>query len=309
MRKQQRLQSSFLLLITACIWGFAFVAQRQGMEHTGPFTFNAVRFALGALSLVPLILVLDRRSGLRWGSQEAKSSWSRASASGLLAGLILFCGASLQQIGLVHTTAGKAAFVTGLYIVIVPFLGLFLKQRLNLNSGLGAIVAVIGLYLLCIKNDFTLGEGDIYELVGAFFWSAHILLIDRLSRTTDVIKLSFFQVLTCSMLSFVVAVAAEKIEWTGLSQALIPILYGGICSVGIAYTLQVVGQKNAQPTQAAIIMSMETVFAVIGGYFILDESLGSRGIIGCSLMLVGMIVPQLPRIGLLRRQLASTEGR
>jgi drug/metabolite transporter (DMT)-like permease len=305
MIKQKQLKSSLLLLITACIWGFAFVAQRQGMEHTGPFTFNAVRFALGALSLVPLILWLDRRSGQ--SSKEIKTSAKSAAVSGFWAGLILFCGSSLQQIGLVHTTAGKAAFITGLYIVIVPFLGLFLKQRLNLNSALGAIVAVVGLYLLCVKNDMTLGEGDLYELVGAFFWSAHILIIDKLSRKTDVIKLSFFQVLICSILSFVVAVATEKIDLTGLSQALIPILYGGICSVGIAYTLQVIGQKNAQPTQAAIIMSMETVFAVIGGYFILDELLGTRGVIGCLLMLAGMIVPQLPQIRILR-SVAKRDG-
>lgn len=300
MNKHKQLRSSLLLLITAFIWGFAFVAQRQGMEHIGPYTFNAVRFALGALSLVPLILVLDRKAGLARKSPEKKLSYRTASRSGLITGMVLFCGATLQQIGLIYTTAGKAAFVTGLYIVIVPFLGLFLKQRLNLNSGIGALLALIGLYLLCMTNDLSLSKGDIYELVGAFFWSAHILLIDYFSSKTDVIKLSFFQVVTCSVLSFIVAFARETITFDGLSQALIPILFGGIVSVGIAYTLQVVGQKHAQPTQAAIIMSMETVFAVIGGYLILDEVLGMRGVFGCLLMLVGMIIPQLPQLKLFR---------
>lgn len=295
MSRHQQWQSSFLLLITACIWGFAFVAQREGMTHVGPYTFNAVRFVLGGLSLIPLILYLDRKSGQRQRSPEARASWKGSAGYGICAGIVLFCGASLQQIGLLYTTAGKAAFVTGLYIVIVPFIGLFLRQRLSLNGTLGALLAVTGLYLLCMNKDFTLGKGDLYELIGAFFWSAHILLIDRFSRKTDVIKLSFFQVLTCALLSFIVALATENIDWSGISQAAVPILYGGICSVGIAYTLQIVGQKNAQPTQAAIIMSMETVFAVIGGYFLLDEILGSRGVAGCLLMLAGMILSQLPR--------------
>ncbi|REE83928.1 drug/metabolite transporter (DMT)-like permease [Paenibacillus taihuensis] len=309
MNKHKQLRSSLLLLITAFIWGFAFVAQRQGMEHIGPYTFNAVRFALGALSLVPLMLFLNRKSGQTPKSTDKKLSYGTAARSGLITGMVLFCGATLQQIGLIYTTAGKAAFVTGLYIVIVPFLGLFLKQRLNMNSGIGALLALIGLYLLCMTNDLSLSKGDIYELVGAFFWSAHILLIDHFSSKTDVIKLSFFQVVTCSVLSFIVAFARETITLDGLSQALIPILFGGIVSVGIAYTLQVVGQKNAQPTQAAIIMSMETVFAVIGGYLILDELLGMRGIIGCVLMLTGMIIPQLPQFNLFRsdRRLTPSE--
>lgn len=292
----KQFRSSLLLLITACIWGFAFVAQRQGMEHMGPFSFNAVRFALGTVSLLPLSVWWDKKSSLSSRPQAVRSAWHGAVGPGLLAGFVLFCGSSLQQLGLVYTTAGKAAFVTGLYIVIVPFLGLFLKQRLSLNSGAGALLAVVGLYFLCITDNWTLGRGDVYELAGAFFWSLHILVIDRFSRTTDVIKLSFFQVLTCSLLSFAVALPTETIDGAGLWQALVPLLYGGICSVGIAYTLQVIGQKNAQPTQAAIIMSMETVFAVVGGYFVLGETLGVRGVAGCLLMLAGMIIPQLPRL-------------
>ncbi|SFE79624.1 Permease of the drug/metabolite transporter (DMT) superfamily [Paenibacillus catalpae] len=292
MGQQSQLKSSLFLLIAAFIWGFAFVAQRQGMEHTGPFTFNAVRFVLGAISLIPLIWIMDRKSGQT--KQQIRTSFRSASVYGLCTGLILFAGASLQQIGLLYTTAGKAAFVTGLYIVIVPFIGLFLKQRLSLNSGIGAVLAVIGLYLLCMTDNMTLGKGDLYELIGALFWSAHILMIDRFSRRTDVLKLSLVQIVTCSLLSFIVAFSTEKIELSGLYDAIIPLLYGGICSVGIAYTLQIVGQKNAHPTQAAIILSLETVFAAIGGFLLLDEVLGVRGGFGCLFMLVGMIVPQLP---------------
>jgi drug/metabolite transporter (DMT)-like permease len=292
LNNQTQLKSSLLLLLAACIWGFAFVAQREGMAYTGPFTFNAFRFALGALSLLPLIFLYRNKPQ----TVKGRSASKHTAVSGICLGLILFIGASLQQIGLVYTTAGKAAFITGLYIVIVPFFGLFLKQRLNINSLLGAIIAAVGLYFLCVTNDFTISKGDFLELIGAFFWSAHILLIDRLSRKTDVLKLSFFQTITCSIFSFAAALLMEKIDLTGLSQALIPLLYGGICSVGIAYTLQIVGQKNAHPTQAAIILSMETVFAAIGGYLILGEQLGTRGYLGCLFMLIGMIVPQLPQI-------------
>lgn len=292
MRQPLQLKSSLLLILAAFIWGFAFVAQRQGMEHTGPFTFNAVRFVLGAVSLLPLIWMMDRKSGQT--KAQLRGSFRSASMYGMCTGLILFVGASLQQIGLMYTTAGKAAFVTGLYIVIVPFFGMLLKQRLGVNSGIGAVLAVIGLYLLCMTNDLTLGKGDLYELVGALFWSVHILMIDRFSRKTDGLKLSLVQILTCSVLSFISAFATEKVELSGLSDAMIPLLYGGICSVGIAYTLQIIGQKNAHPTQAAIILSLETVFAAIGGYLLLDEVLGVRAGIGCLFMLVGMIVPQLP---------------
>ncbi|TVY07809.1 DMT family transporter [Paenibacillus cremeus] len=305
MSKQTHWKSNLILLFVACIWGFAFVAQREGMTYTGPFTFNAVRFALGALSLIPLIVVLDRKAAGQAAatatatathSLKTANSFKKAALPGIWAGLILFSGSSLQQIGLLYTTAGKAAFVTGLYIVIVPFIGLFLKQRLNLSSGLGAILAVVGLFFLCVTNDLTLGKGDLLELIGALFWSIHILMIDNFSRKVDVLKLSFVQIVTCSLLSFGVALVTEHIDLSGLSQALIPLLYGGIGSVGIAYTLQVVGQKNAHPTQAAIIFSLESVFAAIGGYFLLDELLGMRGFVGCLLMLLGMLLPQFPQL-------------
>jgi len=286
-------KGNLLLLLTAAIWGFAFVAQRVGMEYVGPFTFNGVRFALGAVSLVPLILYYNKGSQNTGNSDQQLKS---AVGAGLLAGLVLFLGASLQQIGLVYTTAGKAAFITCLYIVIVPMLGFFLKQYISRSTWCGCIMAIMGLYLLCVKESFFISYGEVLELIGALFWSIHILVIDRFSRKVDVLKLSFVQFITCSVLSLVTALCIETISIETLEQALVPILYGGICSVGIAYTLQVVGQKYAQPSHAAIILSMETVFAAIGGWIILNEKLGAQELLGCAIMLVGMLLSQLQNI-------------
>lgn len=287
------LKSNLLLLFAAAIWGFAFVAQRVGMEYVGPFAFNGVRFALGSLSLVPLILFYNKNPQDN-GSKEG--SLKHVMGAGFLAGTVLFMGASLQQIGLVYTTAGKAAFITCLYIVLVPLVGVFLKQYVSMSTWLGSIIAVAGLYLLCVKDSFSISYGELLELIGALFWAVHILVIDHFSRKVDVLKLSFFQFVTCSIMSLITAFFIETISINALSLALIPILYGGICSVGIAYTLQVVGQKNAQPSHAAIILSMETVFATIGGWMILNETLGKQELLGCIIMLVGMLLSQLQNI-------------
>jgi len=302
MKSQQQLQlkANLLLLLAAGIWGFAFVAQKTSMEHIGPFTYNGLRFALGSLSLLPLIYILSKKSPIKPVASDVGGKWILERRMGFNVGLILFAGSSLQQVGLIYTTAGKAAFITGLYIVIVPLLGLFLKQRLNLNMGLGAIIAAIGLYYLSITEQFTISIGDLLELVGAVFWSVHILLIDRYSRRMDMLKLSLIQMVTSAILSLGIAVVIESIAWETISQVMIPILYGGILSAGVAYTLQIVGQKNAQPSQAAIILSLEAVFAAIGGYWLLHEQMGTRGLIGCLLMLLGMLLPQLPGIKLFK---------
>lgn len=289
-----RFKANVLLLLAAAIWGLAFVAQRVGMDYVGPFTFNGVRFALGSVSLLPLIYFYHRRSqsgGEATGRKDIKS-WQ----VGCGAGLILFAGASLQQIGLIYTTAGKAAFVTCLYIVLVPIMGLFLKQRLTTGNWLGSVLAIAGLYLLCIKEGFTISYGDLLELIGAFFWTLHILFIDYFSRRTDTLELAFFQFVTCSVLSLAVALPLETVTVQGLFRAGIPILYGGFCSVGIAYTLQIVGQKYASPSHAAIILSMETVFAALGGYWLLDERLGLQELSGCVLMMAGMLISQFQSV-------------
>lgn len=281
-----------LLLLTATIWGFAFVAQRVGMAYVGPYTFNGVRFALGSLSLVPLLLVLERRATPA-GRSLPKTPWSRLLWGGGLAGLFLFAGASLQQVGLVYTTAGNAGFITGLYVVIVPIMGLFLRQQTHAGTWLGAFLAVTGLYFLSITTALTIAWGDSLVLVGAFFWAAHVLIIGWLSPRMEALRLAITQFAVCAGLSLLVAGFYETITWEGLQSALLPILYGGLGSVGVAYTLQVVAQKNAHPAHAAIFLSMEAVFAAIGGWWLLGEILTPRAILGCSLMLAGMLVSQL----------------
>ena len=283
-------KSNILLFIASILWGFAFVAQRVGMEHVGPFIFNGVRFALGGTFLIPFLLVNRKR---RSADKQPTASAKTVILGGSLAGVVLFIGASLQQIGVVYTTAGKAGFITGLYVIIVPIMGLLLRQRSHIGAWAGAILATIGMYLLSVTEEFTISPGDLLVLISAFFWAGHVHIIGWLSGRIAPIKLAIFQFFTCSVLSLITAVSIETITADSLLQAVIPILYGGLVSVGIAYTLQVVAQRHAHPTHAAIILSMEAVFAVIGGWLILGETLSSRSIIGCALMLAGMLLSQI----------------
>ncbi|WP_163192264.1 DMT family transporter [Clostridium thermarum] len=287
----KEVRSNILLLITATIWGFAFVAQRVGLNYVEAFTFNAVRFALGALSLLPLMIYQKKVN--EGQNKKSTAAVKTLLLGGLVAGSALFLGASLQQVGLAYTTAGKAAFITGLYIALVPILGIFLKQRVHFTTWIGVSFAVVGLYFLSVNEGFSINKGDLLQFIGAFFWAVHILVIDYLTKKVNALTLSFLQFITCSILSFIVAVSFENISVFGLSQAPVPILYGGICSVGIAYTLQVFGQKYAKPSHAAIIMSMEAVFASIGGMLLLNERLDLRGFLGCSLMFTGMLLSQV----------------
>ncbi len=259
------LKSDALLMLTATIWGFAFVAQRVGMEYVGPFTFNGVRFALGSLSLVPLML-LKRKNPSAIAALLPPADRQTVAWGGALAGLVLFMGASLQQVGLVHTTAGNAGFITGLYVVIVPLLGLFWRQRPDLGTWIGALLAATGLYLLSVTAAFEIAFGDLLVLVGAFFWAAHVLIIGWLSPRIESIQLACIQFAVCSLLSLITAAALETMTLQGLMGAALPILYGGLLSVGVAYTLQVVAQRDARPAHAAIILSLESVFAALGGW-------------------------------------------
>jgi drug/metabolite transporter (DMT)-like permease len=285
-------KSNILLLLAAMLWGFAFVAQRAGMEHVGPFIFNGVRFALGGISLLPLILVNRKR---RSGNDLPSASRKIFTLGGGLAGLALFIAASFQQIGIIYTTAGKAGFITGLYVIIVPILGLLGRQRTDVGTWMGAVIAATGLYFLSVTENFTISPGDLLVLISAFFWAVHVHIIGWFSARTDPIKLAFFQFLACSALSLAAAFSTETISVQALSRAIIPILYGGLVSVGIAFTLQVVGQRHAHPAPAAIILSLETVFAVIGGWLILSENLSPRDGVGCALMLAGMFLSQINR--------------
>lgn len=295
--KIKEVKSVLILLLTAAIWGFAFVAQRVGMQHVGAFTFNGVRFALGSLSLLPVIYFFGRNPKNENAGNEGSKGFEKADIkttvkSGIIAGSVLFIGSSLQQVGLIYTTAGKAGFITSLYIVIVPVLGIFLKQKTHITTWMGALTAVAGLYLLTINENLTIEFGDLLEIIGAFFWALHIQLIDRFVKNVDAIKLSSVQFATCSVLSIAAAFMFEEITLSGLSGALLPILYGGILSVGVAYTLQAIAQKSAKPSHAAIALSMEAVFGAIGGALILHERLPVKGYAGCGLMLLGILIAQ-----------------
>ena len=288
--ESRTIQSDLLLLLTAAIWGFAFVAQRVGMEHVGPFTFNGIRFALGSLSLTPLLFFHFNGKN---GSPPPVHVWTPALRGGGLAGLFLFAGASLQQVGLVYTTAGNAGFITGLYVVIVPLIGLFFRQSSSYGAWAGAGLAAVGLYLLSVTDQFNIAWGDFLEILGAFFWAGHVLVIGYFSPRTSAIRLAIGQFAVCSVLSLLTAFIFETIRLSDILQAAVPILYGGLASVGIAYTLQVVAQKNAHPAHAAIILSLEAVFAALGGWLLLGEVLSARGLLGCGLMLAGMLLSQL----------------
>jgi drug/metabolite transporter (DMT)-like permease len=287
------LKADGLLLLTAVIWGTAFSAQRSGMESIGPFAFNAVRFAIGALSVLPLLFVSRyraRRAGL---SATPRPGLGRKLAYAGIAGTVLFCGTSLQQVGLVTTTAGNAGFITALYVVLVPLVGIVFGKRSGPRIWAGAVLALAGLYILSVGSDFSVSAGDLLELAGAFFWTLHILVVGRYGSRMDGLELAVGQYLTCAALSLVGALAFESAPFAGTLAAAAPILYGGVCSTGIAFTLQIYAQKSAHPAHASIILSLESLFAAIGGIILLGEPLTSRLAIGGVLMLAGTIVSQL----------------
>lgn len=280
MKATHTLKTNALMLLSAIIWGFAFVAQRKGMEHIGPFLFNGVRFALGSLVLLPIIR--HRRRPRRGGYGGA-----------LLAGVVLFLGATLQQTGIIYTTAGNAGFITGLYVIIVPLLGLLWRQWSGPGTWLGAILAVAGLFLLSETEGLALARGDTLVLASALFWALHVHVIGFYASRIDPIELAAVQFACCSLLSMLGALITEPIHGAPLLAAAGPILYAGLLSTGVAYTLQVVAQREAHPSHAAIILSTEAVFAVIGGLVFLHEGLTLRGAAGCLLMLAGMLLSQL----------------
>ncbi len=282
-------RANLLLLLTALIWGAAFVAQRMGMDHMGPLTFNGVRFALGALALVPLIAHMNRKR------TSIAPTLPTLIQGGMLMGGALFLGAWLQQFGLCYTTAGKAGFITGLYVVFVPLIGIFLGHRYGLGTWGGAGLAIAGMYLLSVTESMSMDKGDALVLMSAFFWGVHVLLIGKLTKglaAVDAIKLAAVQFAFCSLISLTGAAIFENITLAGLRDGLIPLLYGGLMSVGVAYTLQVVAQRDARPAPAAIILSLEAVFAAVAGWMLLGETLTTQAILGCALMLGGMIWSQ-----------------
>ena len=290
--KNLQLRNSLLLLLTATIWGVAFVAQSVGMDYVQPFTFNGIRSIIGGLVLIPCIFILNR---LKSPSEPIQKSSSRPLlAGGILCGLCLFAASSFQQFGIKYTTVGKAGFITACYIVIVPILGLFLKKKCSPLIWVSVLLALVGLYFLCMSGSISLGLGDLLVLIGAFLFSIHILVIDHYSPLADGVQLSCIQFFVCGVLSLICMFLFETPDLSMILMAWLPILYAGVLSCGVAYTLQVVGQKNMNPTVASLILSMESCISVLAGWLILGQALSSRELLGCVLMFAAIILAQIP---------------
>ncbi|MHB1370418.1 MAG: DMT family transporter [Pseudomonadaceae bacterium] len=291
--RSQALRADFLMLITAMIWGTAFVAQRVGMDNIGPFLFTGLRFALGALALLPLLLYQGRHA-----ARHEPFMQRGLLLGGLAMGLALTLGINLQQVGLLFTSVTNSGFITGLYVIVVPLLGLIIGNRTGLGTWLGAVLAVGGMALLSIGENFQVASGDWIQLAGAFVWGLHVLLVSFFVSRHDAIRLAFLQFATCAVVSLMLAALFEDASLAAVWLAAPALLYGGLFAVAVGYTLQVVAQKHAIASHAAIILSLEAVFAAIAGALFLDESLSLRGYFGCALMLIGMLTAQLwPQAG------------
>lgn len=291
-----KLKNDGMLVLTALIWGSAFVAQSVGMDYIGPFTFNSLRCLLGGLVLLPVIWFMGRRKDVdepadrRVERKDPKTLW----IGGLLCGIALAAASSLQQIGLVYTSAGKAGFITALYILIVPLLGLFLGKKVSIRTWAGVGLAVVGMYFLCIKEGFFISYGDFLVVVCAFIFSLHILIIDYFSPKVDGVKLSCIQFWVSGILCAVPMVISEKPALDAVLAAYAPLLYAGVLSCGVAYTLQIIAQKNTDPTVASLILSLESVFAALTGWLVIHETLSPKELFGCLLVFAAIILAQLP---------------
>ena len=291
--KTGQMRNSLVLLLTAFIWGAAFVAQSVGGEAVGCFTFNGVRSLIGALVLLPVIWLMDAKKKEELKEKEDQKTLI---TGGICCGVMLCIASNFQQFGISFTTVGKAGFITAMYILIVPILGLFMKKKPGLQVWLGVVLAVMGLYLLCMTSEsFSLSKGDFLVLICAGFFSLHILIIDYFSPKVDGVRMSCIQFLVCGILSMVMAFIFETPEFSAILSGWLPILYAGVLSCGVAYTLQIVGQKNMDPTVASLILSLESVFSVLAGWLILDQTLSLRELFGCVLMFLAIILAQLPQ--------------
>lgn len=286
-------KGSIMLLITSIIWGTAFVAQSEGMNYVEPFTYNAMRTLLGGVVLIP-VMILFRFSDKRNGKEKSSCSLKNTVIGGICCGIALFFASSFQQAGIAQTTAGKAGFVTALYIVIVPMIGIFLHKKMPLRMWLFIAIALAGFWLLCIKQDIGISSGDLLVFFGAIFFAAHITVIDYFNqKNTDGVLMSCIQFFTAGLLMLICMFIFEKPTIPNIMGAGGTILYAGILSCGVAYTLQILGQKHTNPTLATMLMSLESVFAALSGWLILGEKLSIKEFIGCVLIFAAVILAQL----------------
>lgn len=291
---KQQIKSSLILLLTATIWGVAFVAQSVGMEYIGPFTFNAIRCVLGGLVLIPVILVLKKKKETGAENQEKedkKTLWT----GGIACGVILCIASNLQQFGIMEASVGKSGFFTALYIVMIPVIGIFIGKRPGIKLWFCVALAVVGMYLLCMKDgSFTIERADIMLLLCALAFSFHILVVDYFSPKVDGVKMSCIQFFVCGVLSAVGMLFTETPDISNIQAAWLPLLYAGLLSCGVGYTLQIVGQKGINPVIASLIMSLESVISALAGWVILGQVLSLKEIIGCVLMFVAIVITQIP---------------
>lgn len=293
---------TILLFITAFIWGTAFVAQSVGLDFLPPLAFNGIRTLLGGLVLLPGIWLLDRLKPADQRRPLIPFSDKMLLKSGVICGLLLGVAGNLQQFSLLHISAGKCGFITAFYIILVPIYGIFLKRRCPAVTWLGVIIALVGLYLLCIKESFTLGRGDPLAFACAAVFAAHIMVIDHYSPLVDGVRMSCVQFFVAGGLSLLLALFVEDIQWSYVLQGWRPLLYAGVLSCGVAYTLQVVGQNGVEPTVASLILSLESVFSVLAGWAVLHDTMSSRELTGCLLMFLAIILVQLAPAWQERRQ-------
>lgn len=286
-----------MLFLAAVIWGVAFVAQSVGMDYMGPCTFNGARFLIGGVVLLPVICYRDRQKK----EAETRGNQKELLTGGVCCGLMLCLASLLQQFGIMYTTVGKAGFLTTLYIIIVPVCGIFLHKKAGAKIWAGAVIAVAGMYLLCISGGFSVGRGDGLVLLCAFAFSGHILVVDYFSPKMDSVKLSCVQFLTSGIICTVLAFWLEAPSFTALLSGWMPVLYAGVLSCGVAYTLQVAGQKQVEPTIASLLLSLESVVSVLAGWVILGQKLSLRELAGCALVFTAVILVQLPETSKGRR--------
>lgn len=311
--------NNIFLALTALIWGSAFVAQSVGMDYLGPFTFNSIRSAMGGLVLLPVLFILKGRGrksrqpesaagepsadvSSMGGPSAGDSSMGESSVGdrktlvtgGILCGIALAVASSLQQIGIVYTSAGKAGFITALYILIVPIIRLFLGRRAGRKVWMGVALAVAGMYFLCITDGFSISKGDFLVFMCAVIFSVHILVIDHFAPKVDGVALSCIQFFVCGILCTVPTLALERPQVDEILAAWMPLAYAGVLSCGVAYTLQVIAQKNTDPTVASLLLSLESVFSVLTGWVILGERLSGRELFGCALVFAAVLLAQLP---------------
>ncbi|MCF0132941.1 MAG: DMT family transporter [Blautia sp.] len=302
MQKQVPVKNSLCLLLAATIWGIAFVAQSVGMDYVGGFTFNSARFFIGGIVLLPVIRIMDQqKKGIRSAqSISPQTDFSKNNSNralfpgGIACGLCLCFASNFQQFGIKYTTVGKAGFITACYIILVPIVGLFLKKKCSPYIWTAVVLALIGLYLLCITDGFSIGKGDILVIICAVLFSMHILTVDHFSPLTDGVRLSCIQFFVCGILTAIPAFIFEKPQLSGLMAAWMPLLYAGVLSSGVAYTLQIIGQRDMNPTVASLIMSLESCISVLAGWLLLGQSMSTREILGCVIMFAAIVLAQLP---------------